>query len=944
VQVGRLARRGAFGFVQPPVTFTNPWALALLLIVPYTIWLSRCSLADLSRWRRRVTTALRVLIVALLVGALAGAQVAQRKTGMCVLFVLDQSDSITPEQKQAELEYVKKACQRMPSGDTAGMIAFGTEAFVEKAPQPRLSVPEVHSAVGTTYTDLAAATRLALAAFPEEALKRVVLISDGNETLGNAVEEAKIAASNDVAVDTVPLVTERQKEVVVEKLDVPPSAKVGEPFQAKLIIKAHNNTKARVRLYRNDQYLGEQQVTLVQGTNRFEFPQQLKAAGAYTYDAVLECKDDTIAENNRGLGCVLVRGQPKILYVEGDPGESGPLARNLAAEKIETAVVGPSGLPTNLAELQNYDALILSDTPEMVMSEQQEKMIRAAVRNLGIGFIMIGGEDSFGVGGFFRTPIEDCLPVYMDVRKKKQYPSLAIECVLDKSGSMSETGAGGYTKCDLAKAAAAEVVGLLNANDWVGVIDFDEAYKETVALRRCDDKRAIQNLIGTIQPGGGTQMYGPMERAYNRLKACDARLKHCILLTDGQSLPADFDGLARQMYSDGVTISSVAIGSDSAFDLLKRIAQIGHGNYYYTDDPRHIPRIFTREAMLASKALLIEEEFYPVQKAESQILKGLAAGGFPPLLGYVATTPKELAKVPLVSHQGDPVLAEWRYGLGRSLAWTSDAKRRWAAHWLSWPGYGKFWSQAVRSVIRSAITADFQTSVEINQGVATITADAVTDEGEFINFLHPKAHIVLPDMGAKEVDLEQAAPGKYQATFDARDVGTYWVNVSYERPDHQLAQQAAGITVPYPPEYADVGSNQFLLAQLSETTGGQFQAPPENTFQRRPHAAVKRREVWPFLSLLALLLFPLDIALRRLMIEREHLAAFAEKAREWVPHRTPKESLAIHSRLRDVVRRTGIDLLVVGGHGHRGFRDWLYGETITSVRHGLNVPVFAVRE
>ncbi len=888
-----------------PIAFTNPWALVLLAAVPYVIYLSRRSLADLSRWRRRVTTGLRLVIVVLLVLAVAGAQLAKRKDALCVLFVLDQSDSIPADKKRAELEWVHRAAQGLHGNDTAGAIVFGTEAFVEKPPEGRLDLAELHSAVGTSYSDVAAALRLAMGMFPEDSLKRIVLLSDGNETLGNAIEESKVAASNEVTIDCVPLEAQYDKEVLVQKLDAPSTAKLGEPFDVKLIIKAHNNAQGKIRLYRNDKYLGEQEIRLVQGDNRFEFPQQLNKAGSYTYDAVLETEDDTIAENNRGLASVIVRGQPKVLYVEGDPGEHMALARALAREKIHTTVVGASGMPTSLAELQNYDALIVSDVPAMLLSDQQMKMIQAGVRNLGVGLIMIGGEDSFGVGGYFRTPVEEALPVYMDVRKKKQYPALALELIIDKSGSMSMTGFG-FSKVDLAKRAAEESVQLLNEYDWVGVICFDSAFKEIVKLRKCTDKYAIKRQIGTIRAGGGTSMYGAMERGYQRLKSVNARLRHMILLTDGQTTPGDFERLTRECAAKHITVSCVAVGSDSAQDLLKRIAKTGKGNYYYTQDPRHIPRIFTRETLLASKALVIEEPFQPLQRTGSEILKGLAAGDLPALLGYVATTPKEMAKVPLVSHQGDPVLAQWRYGLGKAVAFTSDAKRRWAAHWLQWPGYGKFWSQAVRWVIRSAITADFQTALEFNQGRIIVTADAVTDAGEFVNFLEPRAHIVTPDMGGLQVDLEQVAPGRYQAAFDARTEGAYWVNVTYKRPDGQFVQQSAGLTIPYAPEYADLAPNNFLLAQVAENTGGEYNPVPETTFTRRPEGQIKRSDIWQTLALLALLLFPVDIALRRLMIEREHLSLFAEKARALVPRRRPAERDETLGRLLDLKSDLGL--------------------------------------
>jgi uncharacterized membrane protein/secreted protein with Ig-like and vWFA domain len=858
-----------------PVALTNPAALIGLLLVPYLLWVERRSLADQPRVRRRISLALRVAIVCLLVGALAGVQIVRRSDQLCVFFVLDRSDSITQKQRSEAVAYVQRALKEMHPEDLAGVIVAGSEALVELAPAHKLQLEAIRSTLSTTRTDLAAAIRLALAAFPDGTVKRIVVLSDGNENVGSALDEANLAAPEDVTIDVVPLAAAYTKEVLAEKLIVPTKLKVGEPFDLKLIVRSLQPTTAQIRLLRNDRYLNTYSAELVQGTNSLEIPQVIDRPGFYAYDCIVEPAADTIAENNRALGFCVIHGQPRVLYAEGDPGEQRWLLEALQAGKIQTDVVGLAGVPTGLGALHQYDSLILSDVRADLISHEQMKMIRAAVRDLGIGLIMIGGEDSFGIGGYHQTPVEDALPVYMDVRQKRRLPALAMELVLDKSGSMSMTMLGAC-KVDLAKEAAIAAVDLLKPQDEVGVIIFDHSFTEIVSLRKADHKDSIKGSIAQIRAGGGTQMYGAMERAYERLRKSDAKLKHCILLTDGQSMPADHEGLARKMAAAGITISAVAVGSDSARGLLQTLAKIGKGNYYYTDSPRSIPRIFTRETMLASRSFVIEKPFRPVCDPTHELLRGIDLASMPPLLGYVLTSKKELARLAMTASKGDPVLASWRYGLGRSVAFTSDAKARWASHWISWPGYQKFWQQIVRWTIRSTEKSPYQAWADVEGTAGKVVLEAIDRDGGFVNFLKAEARVIGPGLDSVRLPMEQTAPGRYEVRFPARDVGQYVINISYQDEQGATASQVTGVEVSYPPEYAELSPNEPLLARVSEVTGGKLKPEPQVAFVKPHEGARRAKDIWVSLAVLALLLFPLDVALRRLMIEREHLALFGE--------------------------------------------------------------------
>src|SRR2546430_13243792 len=329
-------------------------------------------------------------------------------------------------------------------------------------------------------------------------------------------------------------------------------------------------------------------------------------------------------------------------------------------------------------------------------------MIRDYVRDQGGGLIMVGGEESFGLGGYYRTPIEEALPVTMEVKQKVEIPSLAVVLSIDRSGSMAMTTDDKATKLDIAKEASHLVVDLLDDRNEVGVMSWDTEFIWDVAMRSVRDKAAIHHAIATIKAGGGTDGYPALKESYAVLFERPALLKHVIFLSDGQMTRGDFQGLLRRMSKDKITVSTVAIGKDADVQLMVDIAKWGKGRFYCTEDSQTIPRIFTLETQLASNASLVEQPFKPqLTSASHEAMQDIHWKSSQPLGGSVATTLRPTAELVLMSHQEDPVLATWRFGLGRAAAFTSDAKAKWAVLWLRWRDFNKFWAQMTRWTLRS---------------------------------------------------------------------------------------------------------------------------------------------------------------------------------------------------------------------------------------------------
>ena len=420
---------------------------------------------------------------------------------------------------------------------------------------------------------------------------------------------------------------------------LPQEVKFGEPFQARVVAWSHKDTQGRISLFRNGEFLGSQVVRLSAGKNVFSYRQSLDQSGIHVYQAAIEVDGDTIEDNNRAVGTVVVRGRPQVLLADKDKGHAASLAGALRSQNIEVTVVEPAGVPRDMAGLQKYDGVILSNVSSLKLTRDQMVSIRDYVRDSGGGLLMVGGEESFGLGGYYRTPIEEALPVTMEVKQKIEIPSLAVVLSIDRSGSMAMSTDEKVTKLDLAKEAAHLVIDLLDERNEVGVMSWDTEFIWDFPVKTARDRAAAHHAVATIKAGGGTDGYPALKEAYAVLFDRPALLKHVIFLSDGQMTRGDFAGLLRRMSKDKITISTVAIGKDADVQLMVDIAKWGRGRFYYTEDSQTIPRIFTLETQLASKASLVEQPFKPTLTAPAhEAMQDIDWKAVPPLGGYVATS------------------------------------------------------------------------------------------------------------------------------------------------------------------------------------------------------------------------------------------------------------------------------------------------------------------
>ncbi len=842
-------------------------AIALLLLEGILYWRRQSGgrMALPSSAGDRWALALRGALVVVLLLTLARPTLPRWVDRQNVVFLMDLSDSVSLAARERAYRFMADSVRSLRSGDRHSVVVFGEEAVVDQPLSTRPMVDRPKAQVGGRGTNVFQAIQLALATLPPGHANRIVMLTDGRQNAGNALAGAQAAknAGTDIYYVAAPLTF--SQEVVAESMVLPQEVKYGEPFQAKLVAWSLKETQGRISLFRNGEFLGSQIVRLTAGKNVFAYRQSLDQSGIHVYQAAIEVEGDTIEENNRAVGTVVVRGRPQVLLADKDRSHAQSLAAALRSQNIDVTVVEPAGIPKDLAGLQKYDGVVLSNVSSLKLTRPQMTQIRDYVRDHGGGLMMVGGEESFGLGGYYRTPIEEALPVTMEVKQKVEIPSLAVVLSIDRSGSMAMSTDEKITKLDLAKEAAHLVVDLLDERNEVGVMSWDTEFVWDAQVRPAKDKSAIHHAIATIKAGGGTDGYPALKESYAVLFERPALLKHVIFLSDGQMTRGDFQGLLRRMSKDKITVSTVAIGKDADVQLMVDIAKWGKGRFYYTEDSQTIPRIFTLETQLASKASLIEQPFKPqLTSPAHEAMQEIDWKNVPPLGGYVATSLKPTADLVLMSHQEDPVLATWRFGLGRAAAFTSDAKSKWGVLWLRWRDFNKFWAQLTRWTLRSGSRSETTAAVQRIDTTGEVLVDAVDAKGEFINFLDSQVGVVAPNRERTVIDLEQVGPGRYRGRFPAPDEGVYLVGMAQRKGERVIGSQLAGLVVPYAQELRDLGVDETLLRELAELTGGGALEAPKDAFLKGRRQSRIGVEIWPWLvGAAAFLLIP-DVALRRL--------------------------------------------------------------------------------
>ncbi|SIO61072.1 von Willebrand factor type A domain-containing protein [Singulisphaera sp. GP187] len=896
-------------FGKLSVTVGHPWWLILLpILIPPLILLSFRSLSGLGSVRRIVAILFRSAVVTLIVLALAELQMVRRSDRLTTMFLLDGSQSVPRELQGPAQDYVTAASRKRRTDDLTGVIVFGKSPSVESPPAPtEINLLGIESTIDSEYTDLASAIKLALATFPEDTARRIVILSDGNENRGNAIEQALTAKKLGVQVDTVPLDYHYDREVLVEKVSIPPDVKKGETVNINVVIRASEPTRGTLQVFQKaDNYRAPapgnetpQPIELQRGINVFNLKQQINEPNFYTFAAEFvpeKGSGDRRAINNVAEGFTHARGKAQVLLIEGTAGEHVELIRALREKEIAvTPLVAPriegSGgvggdpLPTDLAQLQPYDSVILANVPKDSFTESQHQILESNVHDMGAGLVMIGGRDSFGAGGWMNTPVEKALPVDMQIKALKVQGIGAMVMIMHAS----EIPEGNYWQKVVAKAA----LNALSTYDYAGMLHWEGQEAWLFSLRSIGGGRpTMLRAIDRMTPGDMPDFDPSLQMAMKGLmQVKDAMSRHIVIISDGDPTPPT-SAVIRQLAANKITVTSVltaAHGNDfGAQSTMRNLATRTKGRFYNVTNPKALPRIYQKEARTISRPLIFEQgtPWAPKVNYLSEPVIGLPAD-IPPINGLVLTSLKEneLVEVPLTSPlpagQVNPLLAHWTYGLGRSVAFTSDAGRRWAKAWPDWQSYAAFWSQIIRWSMRPVDRGNLTLTVRREEGRIKVVVDALDKENQFLNFLQIQGNVVSPDLKRSSVELVQVAPGKYEGTVeDAEASGNYFVNLGYRGSEGIQGVISSGVSVPYSDEYRELRSNPVTLENISSLTDGKVSTwkyfpdgrvdlqrtiDSVDHFRRDPTLVNPRSfaNLWPTLLWLAVVLFLGDVAVRR---------------------------------------------------------------------------------
>lgn len=765
------------------------------------------------------------LSIIFLIIVLSGVSVVKERVTTTVVFLLDVSRSISSEYRDSALDWINSSLPESGENINVGLVVFGGTAEVIRTPGPRpLDIKSISLPV-SEVSNLEAGLSQSLALMPSSGDRRIVILSDGNETSGNILEAIRSLGNNGVRVSTVPLSgLSVSNEIIAHSITGPSRASPEEKISLTLEIESRIETTGNLFFYLDGEYYGEDIITIRSGRTLVSYKVNLKTPGYHLFEAIIESDDDTHFENNQFQKMVFIEGSPPVLYVHDGRGASEMLLGPLQNHGFTFDVISASIFPDTLSELFSYDSVILDNIPAYFFSISKMEMLRKAVAG-GLGLLVIGGDNSLGAGGYYDTPLEKAIPIDVDITSSLDLPGTALVMVIDNSGSMQDAAGENERKSDLAKQAVYSALEVLEPGDTAGILAFDSKYSWIVKIEPELNMDTVRENLFPLSPGGGTVLLPALKEAYRVLDSTIASVKHILILSDGYTDAEGFKSLVGAIHKSGITVSTVAVGSTSNKKLMENIAAWGRGRSYYTDNIRSVPSIFVSESLKASKRLFVEETFFPSINQPHEILLDVDPAAIPPLHGFMLSYPKTNSEILLTGIGDNPLLSVWQYGIGRSAVFTSNLSGKWATDWYLWDSYKIIFSRVLRWISKGEPDAGLKLTLSRNRSTVYIEVDARDRIGNFLNGLRLSAQIILPDLKESKVNIHQEAAGYYQGSFSMSGEGSYFVTILENSTTGNSTSKmeklkAAFISVPYPEEFRDIRPSEELLESVRFLTNG----------------------------------------------------------------------------------------------------------------------------
>jgi Ca-activated chloride channel family protein len=901
--------------------FDHPERLAAaLLVIPFT-WVGLRWFAAMAPLRRLSAVVFRTVLVAILAGMLAGVSTIRATDRVAVIGVIDISGSVrrfgdagrTPDGRridpiEAARRFFETAEKHRRPDDLMGLVVFDGRSIAVATPSPGGVTDRAIDVPMAEGTDIAGALRNAAALIPPDAAGRLVLVSDGVETFGEAERAARELSARPmgdsgrvgIPVDVVPVTYAVTGETGIVSMDAPPRAAAGAVVNVRIVLNSTDGSAGTLYLLREGEPVdinGDlpgvgRRLSLGPGSHVEVVSVRLDQSRIHRFRAVYEpdsiddgrggtvASGDTLSENNSGEAFTVTPGRGTVLILRGAPeeGSTGTLGQTLRAAGVDVTEASPEGLPRDLLAMQAYDLVILQDVSAESLTDEGQLLLSSFVRELGGGLVMVGGPDSFGAGGWLGSVLEPLIPVKMDLPEKLIQPDAAIMLVLDVSGSMGRTVMGtSSTQQEIANEAAARAVQSLERRDLVGVIAFSDKHWVVCPLRENRDPEAAGAKIRALAPGGGTNIGPALEEAGRQLAGVKASVRHVIVVSDGVSMGRDsLPRIARDLHErHGITVSTISVGDQADDRMMESMALRGGGTFYPVSNPSLLPRFFLKAVRVVRSPLVREAPFDPVvMPTPSPLTAGIEN---PPKLGGLNLTqwrPEATIVRAMAASTGEPLLAHWQVELGQVAAFTSDADR-WAAPWIEsgWTGYARLWTQVARAMSRPAGGGRFDLATELDGDRMVVRLDASGLDGRPLDLLTVPTTVYTPSGRTMELTLVQTAPGVYEGRADARESGSYIAVAKPRLGSQRLTPAIGGASVASGVEYRALRSNEALLRRIAEATGGRVlslgSADSMDLFDRTGVTpSVSRAPLWRSLMIWALLVLMLDVGTRRIAWDR----------------------------------------------------------------------------
>jgi Ca-activated chloride channel homolog len=841
-----------------------PWIAALCALIFAGEFLSARRRFGVSPQQWRFAKIARIAAALLVLGAIVAPRLRIPTQRVSTVFAVDVSDSMGPAGRRQAIEAVEQALVTAPKSSRAGVIVFGGNARVRATVRNRLSLPDVEQQIDGSRTDLASALRLAGALNPTDAARRVVLISDGRRTDGDDPGAADELREAGVRVDVIAVGSQSRSDVAVASFDAPQRAAGGELTTLRAVLQAYQSGPATVTLKANGEVVQSSAVELVAGQNPWSIDLIAPAGGLVRWSLEVTRPGDEVIQNDLAAAATSLEAETRVLVLSGasstyDSDQSGTNGGDRVVTQLRGAGLTVDQLPAaqfgGFDDLAGVSAVVLVDVHARELGAAQVATLTAAVRELGVGMTVIGGNNSFGSGGYLGSDLEALLPVVSEVNDPKRVTQVGIVYIVDTSGSMGVAVDGKRTALDLAKSAASGSAAQLKADDWVGALGVDDG-REWVLDVQQRPKDAGAKSISKLQLGGGTVLEGSLVDAAGRLSKATVGVRHIVVLSDGYTAdPKAFLAEAASVRASGVTVSVVGAGSDVETDFPK-VAVVGGGRYVQATNFTDLPALFSEETQTVARNLVVEGTVRPRITGAAAPVRTLSSA--PSLEGYQATTAKPTAQTSLrVGTYDDPLVSSWQAGLGRVTAWTSDAGQRWATKWTTWDE--PFLATVVKDTMLNGGTGNVRASVEGDSLAIRVTGDNWTDGTEVT------ATVRGPGGEAVEVPLQRANDGAFVGRADALAAGTYAVGAIATDGGAAVFRGGSTSIRSYSAEYRPGELDRSRLEGLSLRTGGRGIITPVQAFDAAQLQSGRRALALTVPLLVgALLLWVLAVALWRL--------------------------------------------------------------------------------